>query len=221
MKENKEKQRSETLNILFVCTGNICRSPMAEFLFRSRLMAGYPSLLPFVRASSAGISALEGNPATDTAVQALDLWELDLEPHRATPLTVPDLEEADLVLAMSRDHLLFIDRFLPAALGKCTTLKHLASREPEISGRLGERTVRGEREARSRVNGALAILGKGSEDRDFLSEEGTRASDIIDPIGSSLQVYIAVAEDIDSSLEAAMRALFGRPEVSAGRKSER
>ena len=188
---------------------------MAEALFRSKLMRDYPSL-GWVEACSAGTSAIGGNPATSSAVQAMDLWGIDLEPHRASGLTPRQLREADLVLAMSRDHLLAIGRMEPGALERSTTLKYLASLAERITGRLGEGTVGGEGETRARIGRVLGLLRESAAGDGFLADIQGRGSDIIDPIGSSLQVYLGVAEDIDRSLDGAMRALFGSPEKGGG-----
>lgn len=73
--------------------------------------------------------------------------------------------------------------------------------------------MQGEREARARVRAILALLHDFGAEEGFLADLQSRGSDIIDPIGSSLQVYIGVAEEIESSLDKAMRILFGRPET--------
>mgnify|MGYP005850537957 CR=1 FL=1 len=198
------------IEVLFVCTGNICRSPMAESLFRSRLARDYPHL-DFVESVSAGTSAVEGNPATFASVQAMDLWGIDLSDHRASVLTPRKLRDADLVLAMAREHLLTVDRIEPAALRRSTTLKYLSSRAEEVVKRLGEETVLGENDARSRIRQVLELLRASATPEGYLVDMQSRASDIIDPIGSSLQVYIGVADDLDAALQGVVRALFGRP----------
>jgi protein-tyrosine phosphatase len=203
---------SELIDILIVCTGNLCRSPMSEALLQSKLINEYPDLAEYIEVHSAGTSAIDGNPATSSAVQAMDLWGIDLEPHRASELTPELLEGADLVLAMAREHLLYIGRIEPRALNKSTTLKHLASSSGAIISRLGDETVRDESEARSRITRVLEVLKESVPPGDFIADIQSRSSDIIDPIGSSLRVYLGVAEDIESSLEESVRVLFGRPE---------
>lgn len=81
--------------VLFVCTGNTCRSPMAEALFNARCGSDR------VHATSAGMAAWPGMPITDAAVTALREVGIDAEAHRARQLDVPMLEAADLVIAMT------------------------------------------------------------------------------------------------------------------------
>ncbi len=86
-------------NILLVCVGNICRSPMAEALLRHEL--GNPD---GVKIHSAGLAALVDNPAQEEA-QALMLEQgLDISAHRARQLGPNLLREAELVLVMESEH---------------------------------------------------------------------------------------------------------------------
>lgn len=189
---------------------------MAEALFRSKLMRHYPHLLPYVEAYSCGTAAIECNPATYSAVQAMDLWEIDIEPHRASPMTPQQLRDAHLVLALSRDHLLSIGRANAEAVPKATTLKYLAAAAGKIVKRLGDETVEGEEAVRRRISEVLRLLQEMAPEETYSADLTAQCSDIIDPIGSSLQVYIGVAEEIDAALDQVMRALFGRPQRQAG-----
>lgn len=88
-------------NLLFVCTGNICRSPMAEGLLRKRLQERRPL---DVQVRSAGFIAVPGNPATDLATVVAKEHGVDLSRHRAQPLTSSLIREADLILVMEPGH---------------------------------------------------------------------------------------------------------------------
>mgnify|MGYP000678172610 CR=1 FL=1 len=160
---------------------------------------------------AAGTAAVEGNPASSLAVQTMDLWGLDLEGHRAAELTPSILRGADLVVALAREHLLAIGRLDPKALAKSVTLKHVATVEKEMLLSLGEDPVLDEEGARRRMGRALEILRGLSPKDGFLADVESSASDIIDPIGGSLGVYLGVAEDIDKALEGAMHVFFGVP----------
>jgi protein-tyrosine-phosphatase len=98
-----------TLRVLFVCTGNTCRSPLAEAI--ARRLAEERGLAELV-AASAGTSAVDGQPASDGALLVGIERRLDLGGHRARQLTREIVAGADLVLAMGPHHL---DRV--AALG--------------------------------------------------------------------------------------------------------
>ncbi|MGE0441484.1 MAG: low molecular weight protein arginine phosphatase [Gemmatimonadales bacterium] len=88
--------------VLFVCTGNTCRSPMAEAMLRRGLeTAGKPD----VAVASAGTGAWEGAPASEGSYLVSLEHDLDLSAHRARLLTRAVVDEADLILTMSRTHL--------------------------------------------------------------------------------------------------------------------
>ena len=89
--------------VLFVCTGNTCRSPMAEIIARD-LAASEPEHGMEVR--SAGVGAFPGSPPSEGAVRAAARHGLDLSGHRATLLTRREVEWADLILTMSAPHLM-------------------------------------------------------------------------------------------------------------------
>lgn len=89
-------------NIIMVCTGNICRSPMAERLL-IKMLPG--ELREKVSVKSAGTHALHGHQAAEPAVEALGRLGIDLSDHRARQLTREIEERADLLLVMEHQHL--------------------------------------------------------------------------------------------------------------------
>ncbi len=91
--------------VLFVCTGNTCRSPMAAALMQKKINErfGVGDEVP-VMVSSAGVSAFGGDPASQGARQAIRGYGMDLEQHRSTQLHSYLIEQADLILVMGGRH---------------------------------------------------------------------------------------------------------------------
>ena len=111
------------MKIVFVCTGNICRSPMGEALLRHELAArGCDD----VEVSSCGTWAAAPQPATAHAVSVLQGRGIDLTEHRSRALDAAELAGADLVLAMTSVHVREIEEMAPAALPKVRLMKELA-----------------------------------------------------------------------------------------------
>ena len=95
--------------VLFVCTGNTCRSPMAETLFRAaaaRKLGCSPDELPDrgLCVLSAGLSAMAGGPASPEAVEGMHERGLNLADHASQPISERLVQQADLILAMTRGH---------------------------------------------------------------------------------------------------------------------
>ena len=88
------------MNVLFVCTGNTCRSPMAQGILQD--MAEAQGL--DIAVKSAGLYALDGDRASTNAIKALKESNIDIRNHRARIIHRDLLEEADLILTMSKSH---------------------------------------------------------------------------------------------------------------------
>ena len=104
--------------ILTVCTGNLCRSPMAEAWLRHRA-AAQP-----LTVSSAGLSALVGEPAPENAVTLLQQKGVDLSAHRARQLEPSHVLASDLVLVMEKWQKAEVERLCPPARGRTYLLAH-------------------------------------------------------------------------------------------------
>ncbi len=99
--------------ILFVCLGNICRSPMAEGMFRH--IAEQRGLIPPVRVASAGTGAWHiGDPPDTRAQDAAAGRGVDLSAQRACQVSTSDFAEFDLILAMDRANLSALEQMAPA-----------------------------------------------------------------------------------------------------------
>ena len=90
------------MKILFVCTGNTCRSPMAEGIFRKMMVDR--GMEEKVLCQSAGLSAVEGDPVSENAVIACKEIGVDISEHTARRITGEELPVWDLYFPMSKTH---------------------------------------------------------------------------------------------------------------------
>ena len=116
--------------VLFVCTANVCRSPMAQAIFDALAADGG---LPF-RAESAGTAALEGEPMTPNAVAVLEEAGIYPGPHRARQVSGAMIEEAELVLAMGPRHAAALRRLPSEPPAEIRTLPEYATGVPDREG---------------------------------------------------------------------------------------
>ncbi len=122
--------------ILFVCTGNVCRSPMAEGLFR-RAVHGRNEY----RALSAGLGAAEGLPPSAFAVQAMKELGIDITDLRSRMLTADLIRQADFIIGMTHSHVDTLTLLYPQAAEKTFLLREfddtLDTFEKDISDPIG------------------------------------------------------------------------------------
>ncbi|HEX8245472.1 MAG TPA: low molecular weight protein arginine phosphatase [Longimicrobium sp.] len=120
--QDTEAPRTATFNLLFVCTGNTCRSPLAEGIARAELARrGWRN----VEVASAGLNAANGQEATREAVVVAQRAGIDLSGHASRRLTPQIAGWADLILGMGPGHLSMLERL---GLGeKASTLGDFAA----------------------------------------------------------------------------------------------
>ena len=100
--------------IVFVCTGNICRSAMAEGIAKSLTKES-----EFYQFSSLGTHALIDHCADKKAIEVCSEIGVDISTHRARQVTIKELVDADLILTMEKAHVEFINSIAPFVKGKC------------------------------------------------------------------------------------------------------
>lgn len=150
--------RSTPQRILLVCTANVDRSPMAEFLLRRMLVE---EGIEGVEVSSRGVAALEGRPMSDIGQALLSAEDgLSAASHRSSRIAEADVRAADLILTMEQSHVQWISTAYPHAVGKLFMLsgygrvRELGDIE-DPSGQLGDAYYRMKREVQAALSGAL------------------------------------------------------------------
>ncbi|MCL6449257.1 MAG: low molecular weight protein arginine phosphatase [Armatimonadetes bacterium] len=121
--------------ILFVCTGNTCRSSMAEAIARKMLRDRNKQ--DQVQVSSAGTAALPDAGATEQAIAVMEEMGINLREHKATLLTPELVKEADLVLTMTGAHKEQVKRLISGAKEKVFTLAEFAGAGTDILDPIG------------------------------------------------------------------------------------
>jgi low molecular weight protein-tyrosine phosphatase len=170
--------------VLFVCTGNICRSPTAEALAR-RELERHPGVP--IQVSSAGSHALEGNPAASRSMLAAATRGASLERHFARELTRRRVRAADLILCMAAEHRPFVLSYDRAAAGRTFLLATFA----RVAGQWDWLATS--------PAGLVALAAEHAREQD--------GDDIDDPLGQSPDAYAACAERLDGLVTPVIAAL--------------
>ncbi len=183
-------------SILVVCSGNICRSPVAEGLLRHGVQRRFGADAPEV--SSAGTIGLEGSAATPESVRAAMERGVDIAAHRARRLTDSMVQRADLVVCMAAEHRVAIEGRLPADVNRTFTLKELA------------RLLEGDAPASTQSGDALEQrVAAAAAARRTDGPVNPYDEDIVDPLGMPLETYRAIAWELDEWVDRLLAGLFG------------
>lgn len=188
-RERRALAEASTPRILTVCTGNICRSPLAEALLRARL-ADLDVIV-----SSAGTQAMVGHEMTPQAQQLAVRLGADAAvaaAHRARYLVDPMLLEADLVLAMSREHRTDALHLTPNRVQHVLTIREFA----RLAAELDDEAIRAAADGAGSAPAqrfAAAILAVSAR----RTGAGTDDDDVTDPYRRSDATYELAARQID------------------------
>ena len=185
-------------DILTVCTGNICRSPLAELLLRTRLA----DLSPHI--SSAGTRGLPSAPMTAEAAHlavALGVAAEDAASHRSRFLTEQHLVVPDLILTMTRQHRRAVAELAPSRLRSTFTVREFARIGAAVPpGELRAAADQAGTDASARLRAAAAVV---ASYRGLVAAPADPADDdVVDPYRQPWETYLLSASQLEPAITA-------------------
>lgn len=184
------------IDVLCVCTGNVCRSPMLEVMLGSALRArGLDA-----RVHSAGVWEPDHPASPHSVAEAADRG-LDLADHRSRVIDPAMVAQADLVLALARDHVREVAGLVPEAFPRTFTLKELVRRGRAVGARPPGQSL-GE---------WLQAVGRDRTPATYLRPDPD--DDVADPIGGPRSQYARTAAELEA-LSLALAGLLDGPSVT-------
>jgi protein-tyrosine-phosphatase len=108
------------MKIMFICTGNICRSAMAHWLMKKKLQE---KNINNIEIYSSGIYAENGDTSTEEAIEVMEEYGVNLKQHKATNTAKSNIKEMDLILCMTASHKHALMQIYPNLSNKIYTLK--------------------------------------------------------------------------------------------------
>lgn len=194
-------------SILIVCTGNICRSPMAEGILRGLLAERGAAE---IAVESAGVAGWEEQPATQEAILAMQERDIDITGHLARRLGRRMIDAAELIVGMTAEHRDTVARVSPQAAARTFTLKELVNLlERSDLDPTSDGPSRSEDRLRQAVEAADRVR----------TEQGLPEvfdDDVADPLGLGLEAYRAAAWEVGEFSVRLADAIFG-PAAEADR----
>ena len=154
------------MHVVTLCTGNAARSVMAGAILREHV--------PGLKVTTSGTHVIEGMPMSWRTRDAIASLGLEVPNHRSRQATLQELDNADLVIALAREHVMWMRRVHPTAAPRTATLKRLARDLPNDGGPLFERL------APMRLHEVQLEPGE----------------DVVDPAGGDLDVFLDCAREI-------------------------
>ena len=194
-----ERVRSPPQQVLFVCTGNICRSPAAAAL----LTGGIGDL----HVLSAGTRALAGAPVDLSTAAVLRDGGLDVSAHRATQLERHHVEQAALVLALTREHRTAVVRFVPGAVRRTFTLRELARLVPLVNGSPGAWSAGGVAADPAAPGARLLALAERAALIRRPHPVSPEGDDVADPYGQPRRAHERAVAEISQAVGALVEAV--------------
>lgn len=192
--------------VLVVCTGNVCRSPQAAQLLQTTIDQAGESWRSAVLITSAGTRALEGSPMDEQAAALTVRLGAHATDHAARQLTPEMIEEADLVLAMAREHRSEVVRAAPRASRKAFLLTEFADLLEGV-----ERASANQFQPLPAPDSGAGVPALADQLRQGVQRAAAQRGmkpprhpdtvDVLDPYGHAPKVYRESAEQVRESLE--------------------
>lgn len=196
-------------SILVVCTGNICRSPLAEGFLRRALEERFGQDAPDV--ASAGTIGWEGSPAVAESIEAAAERNTDIRSHAASRLEPEQIIPAALILGMTTAHRDSVAAMVPQAADRAFSLKEMVrilDDLPPVEAVSSPMEALTDRVVQAAAHRRAGFTGNPHDE------------DIVDPLGMPAETFRAVAWEIDTLCEDLVRGLFGETSSVGASMSE-